>query len=137
MRLLVDSSVWIDYFNGRPTPETDALDAMLGREEILVGDIILGEVLQGFRRDQDFEQTLQALRLFPWVEMLGPEVALESARNYRRLRKMGVTVRKTIDSFIATWCILHDAPLLHSDRDFDAFEERLGLWVIHPHKATE
>ena len=132
MRLLVDSSVWIDYFNGRVTPETDALDAMLGREEILVGDIILGEVLQGFRRDDDFQQALEALRLFPWVTLLGPEVALESAQNYRKLRKMGMTVRKTIDSFIATWCILHDTPLLHSDRDFDAFEARLGLRVIHP-----
>ncbi len=130
MRLLVDSSVWIDYFNGRLTPETDALDAMLGREEILVGDIILGEVLQGFRRDADFQQALEALRLFPWVALLGPEVAVESAQNYRRLRKMGMTVRKTIDSFIATWCIINHVPLLHSDRDFEPFE-RQGLRVIH------
>ena len=129
MMLLVDSSVWIDYFNGRLTPETDYLHAALGRQEILVGDIILGEVLQGFRLDRDFQRALEALRLFPQVELLGAEVAVESARNYRRLRKAGVTVRKTIDCSIATWCILNETPLLHSDRDFGAFE-RLGLMVV-------
>jgi len=129
MKLLVDSSVWIDYFNGRVTAETDYLHEALGRDEILVGDIILGEVLQGFRRDGDFQQALDALLLFPQVALLGPEVAIESAHNYRRLRKSGVTGRKTIDSFIATWCILNDVPLLHCDRDFAPFE-RLGLKVV-------
>jgi len=129
MKLLVDSSVWIDYFNGRITPETEYLHAALGRDEILVGDIILGEVLQGFRRDRDFQQAREALLLFPQVGLLGSKVAIESARNYRRLRKSGVTVRKTIDCFIATWCILHRIPLLHTDRDFDAFEA-LGLMVV-------
>ena len=129
MKLLVDSSVWIDYFNGRITPETDCLHASLGRDEILVGDIILGEVLQGFRLDRDFHRALDALLLFPQVRLLGHEVAIASAKNYRLLRKSGVTVRKIIDCFIATWCILKDIPLLHSDRDFNAFE-RLGLIAV-------
>ena len=130
--ILVDSSVWIDYFNGRETPETDFLDAILGREEILMGDIILTEVLQGFRRDEDFHRALHALLLFPQMSLLDTETAIESARNYRRLRKSGVTVRKTIDCIIATWCIVNDVHLLHADRDFHPFEKHLGLKVIHP-----
>ncbi len=132
MKHLVDSSVWINYFNGVQTPQTDYLDGILGKEEILVGDLILGEVLQGFRRDHDFEQALQTLLLFPQVALLDTTIAIESARFYRILRKSGVTVRKTIDCFIATWCILQETPLLHNDRDFRPFEERLGLRVIHP-----
>ena len=130
MKLLVDSSVWIDYFNGYPNPETDYLDFALGKERILVGDVILGEVLQGFRSDHDFERALQALRLFPQVNLLGPTVAIESARRYRQLREVGITVRKTIDCFIATWCILNNVPLLHNDRDFDPFEQQLGLRTL-------
>ncbi len=131
MKLLVDSSVWIDYFNGNLTSETDYLDFALGKESILVGDVILGEVLQGFRNDRDFERALQALRLFPQVNLLGATVAIESSRRYRQLRKTGVTVRKTIDCFIATWCILNHVPLLHNDRDFDPFEQQLGLQTLH------
>ena len=132
MRFLVDSSVWIDYFNGVISPETDFLDAALGRDEILVGDLILSEVLQGFRHDRDFDQALQALLLFDQVSLLNQDVAIESARNYRRLRRRGVTVRKTIDALIATWCIQHDTPLLHCDRDFDPFATFLMLKVIAP-----
>ena len=129
--ILVDSSVWIDYFNGIKTRETDTLDQILGEQILLVGDLILAEVLQGFRRDEDFEQARRALFSFQIVKMLDPELAVQSARNYRTLRSQGITIRKTIDCLIATYCIESGNALLHSDRDFDAFEDRLGLSVIH------
>ncbi len=130
--LLVDSTVWVDYFNGRRTPQTDYLDQALTRRPILVGDIILAEVLQGFRRDEDFQQAREALDRFPQVNMLDLKLAVQSASNYRTLRKKGITVRKTIDCFIATYCIATGNELLHDDRDFDPFEQYLGLLVIHP-----
>ena len=128
--ILVDSSVWIDYFNGRTTPQTDLLDELLGAQPILVGDIILGEVLQGFHHEGDFERALFALNRFEQTSMLNPDLAVQSARNYRTLRKMGITMRKTIDCFIATYCIENGHTLLHSDRDYDPFEKHLGLLVI-------
>ena len=129
--ILVDTSVWIDYFNGQTTPETTILDEILGVEEILMGDIILAEVLQGFRSDQDFEAALNALSRFKQAGMLNPDLAIRSARNYRQLRKTGITVRKTVDCLIATFCIENRVELLHSDRDFDPFEQHLGLQVRH------
>ena len=136
MTLLVDSSVWIDYFNGEQTPEADLLNSSLGHREIVVGDLILTEVLQGFGREEDFEEAREALLKFPLLDMVGAEAALKSAGNFRRLRSRGVTVRKTIDSLIATFCIEHDLELLHTDRDFDPFEEHLGLKVLHPERAN-
>jgi predicted nucleic acid-binding protein len=130
--LLVDSSVWIDYFNGAITPQTDTLHAALGRREIVVGDIILAEVLQGFRSDADFEAARRALGRFPQASMLGPELAVQSARHYRALRKMGITTRKTVDCFIATFVLAYNHELLHADSDFDPFEAYLGLRVVHP-----
>lgn len=130
--LVVDSTVWIDYFNGQVNPQTDYLDANLGAQPILVGDIILGEVLQGFRNDADFDKALQALSRFPQTAMLNPALALQSARNYRTLRKRGLTIRKTIDCFIATFCIQNSHSLLYNDSDFDPFEKHLGLGVVHP-----
>lgn len=135
MTLLVDSSVWIDYFNGVLTPETDYLDGSLGQREIVVGDLILAEVLQGFNRDRDFKRARHAMLEFPLVDMVGAEAALKSAGNFRALRRRGVTVRKTIDSLIAAFCIESGLDLLHSDRDFDPFEEHLGLKVLHPGEA--
>ena len=129
---MVDSTVWIDYFNGVTTPETDFLDDILGDQLILVGDIILAEVLQGFRSDKDFDQAYQALSKFQQVSMMNIDMALKSAQFFRLLRKRGVTIRKTIDCFIATFCIQNDYELLHSDRGFDHFEEHLGLKVSHP-----
>lgn len=129
--ILVDSSVWVDYFNGHITPETNELDKALGSEEILIGDIILAEVLQGFRSDQDFDAALNALAAFKGASMLNPELTIRSARNYRQLRKAGITIRKTIDCFIATYCIESRIEMLHSDRDFDPFEQQLGLQVRH------
>ena len=130
--ILVDSTVWINYFLGSTTPETDFLDSILGNQIIQVGDIILAEVLQGFRSDRDFEQAHQALLQFQPTRMLNPYLAVLSAQNYRTLRKQGITIRKTIDCMIATYCIELNLELLHSDRDFEPFEKHLGLQVIHP-----
>ena len=129
--ILVDSTVWIDYFNGRITLETTTLDRLLSTEEVIIGDIILAEVLQGFRSDQDFETARQACMKFSQVSLLNPNLAVQSASNYRQLRKAGITVRKTIDCFIATFCIENNIELLHCDRDFDPFEQYLGLKVMH------
>jgi len=128
MPLVVDSSVWIDYFNGQKNAETDTLDAALSVEEILIGDLILTEVLQGFRKQSEFHKAQELLNHFSIVPMLGPEMAVKSAENYRKLRQQGITVRKTIDVMIATYCIEHALPLLYSDRDFDPMVQYLGLY---------
>ena len=125
--ILVDSSVWIDYFRGVPTGRTDRLDELLGREPLAVGDIILTEVLQGFDRDKDFDQALRLMTSLTLVEIVGRDIAVQAARNFRALRARGVTVRKTIDTLIATRCIEDGLALLYSDRDFDPFVEHLGL----------
>lgn len=129
--ILVDSSVWIDYFNGVSSPETNILDNLLGKEYIIVGDVIYTEILQGFRGDRDFRTARNLLDRFPFFEMLGKTVALQSAINYRLLRKQGISIRKTIDVIIATFCKVRGCRLLHSDRDFDPFERQLGLICIH------
>jgi predicted nucleic acid-binding protein len=125
--ILVDSSVWIDYFRGSPTEGAARLDLLLQSEPILVGDLILAEVLQGFTRDTDYSAARKALTSLDQVQLGGTDIAMRAVVNCRRLRALGITVRKTIDTLIATWCIAHDCALLHDDRDFDAFEARLGL----------
>ena len=130
--LIVDSTVWIDYFNGLENPQTDYLDQIVDRIPILVGDLILAEVLQGFRDDSDFEEARRALSKYIQVEMVNSEFALQSARNYRLLSRKGVTVRKTIDSLIATYCIENEHDLLHNDNDFDGYEKHLRLRVVRP-----
>ena len=117
---------------GRFNPETDYLDRVLSEEPILVGDLILAEILQGFRSDRDFEKARTALLNFEQAGMLNQHIALKSAQNYRILRKKGITVRKTIDCIIATFCIEGNHRLLHCDSDFDAFEQHLGLNTVHP-----
>ncbi len=128
--ILVDSSVWIDYFNGKTTTKTDWLDSALGHEQIIMGDLILVEVLQGFQSDTDFKTARKMLLNFPFLEMVGEELAIKSALNYRLLRKYGVTVRKTIDIMIGTFCIHHRFSLLHDDRDFDPMKKYLKLNTI-------
>ena len=130
--LIVDSTVWIAYFNGLENPETDYLHTMVDKISILIGDLILAEVLQGFRVDADFEKARRTLGKYIQVEMVSPALALQSARNYRLLRRKGITVRKTIDGLIATYCIENEHDLLHSDSDFDGYEKHLGLKVVHP-----
>jgi predicted nucleic acid-binding protein len=128
--ILVDSSVWIGYFNGKKTPQTDWLDSSLGNTPVIIGDLILTEVLQGFQNDKDFKVARDILAGIPFVAMGGKVIALESAKNYRLLRKKGVTVRKTIDVTIGTFCIHYRLSLLHDDRDFDPMVKFLGLNTI-------
>jgi len=130
--LVVDSTIWIDYFNGLESPQTNYLHQIADQIPILIGDLILAEVLQGFRDDNDFETARRALGKFIKVEMVNPKLALQSARNFRLLRCKGVTVRKTIDGLIATYCIENEHDLLHNDSDFDGYESHLGLRVVHP-----
>jgi hypothetical protein len=128
--ILVDSSVWIDYFNGKKTSQTEWLDSSLGTTPVIMGDLILTEVLQGFQNDKDFKVAKDLLLGMTFMSMGGKIIALESATNYRLLRKRGVTVRKTIDVIIGTFCIHYQLPLLHDDRDFDPMVEFLGLKAI-------
>lgn len=128
--IVVDTSVWVDYFNGVISSTTDQLHHLLGQRSILIGDIILAEVLQGFKNNIDFKKAKQSLEIFPFAEMLGKNVAIESALNYRRLRAKGATVRKTIDVIIGTFCIINQLPLLHNDRDFLLLEKHCGLQIF-------
>jgi len=130
--ILADSSVWIDFFAGRPNPESLWLRKELVDQQIGLTDLILCEVLQGIRNDEDFRRVHLRLSSLPILDCGGEGLAVASARNYRVLRAKGITVRKTIDCLIATFCIEHGHELLHNDRDFDPFEEHLGLRVIHP-----
>lgn len=125
--ILVDSSVWIDFFNGVPTPETDRLDALLGQDDVATGDLILVEVLQGIRNDSDFRAVKRALSEFPSFDLLGRERAARAAMRYRRLRRNGVTIRKTVDVVIASFCVDEGIRLLFSDRDFLPMVKYLGL----------
>jgi hypothetical protein len=128
--ILVDSSVWIDYFKGTITPQTEILDSLLGRQPLAIGDLILTEVLQGFADERDFNKARIMLTSLLVVELGGQKTAIQAARNFRALRALGVTVRKTIDTVIATRCIENGYDLLHSDRDFDPFAKHLGLRVV-------
>ena len=147
--ILVDSSVWIDYFNGNNTPATRKLDDLLNRQKltlqhlagnrpsverwrgrIAVGDLILTEVLQGFADEREFSAARTVLTRFSVVELCGRQIAIKAAKNYCELRRRGVTIRKTIDTIIATRCIESGHELLHDDRDFDAFAKHLGLRVV-------
>ncbi len=125
--ILVDSSVWIDYFRGTATPQAEMLDALLGHEPLIVGDLILAEVLHGFGSDRDFNQAKKLLTSLDVVNLVNPDIAIQAARNFRTLRAMGITVRKTIDTLIATRCIQSRFTLLYSDRDFDPFVQHLEL----------
>ena len=125
--ILVDSSVWIDYFRGAETPQCERLDALLGNQPLAIGDLILAEVLQGFTSDQDFNQAMRLLTSLVVIDVGGQEIAIQAAKNFRTLRALGVTVRKTIDTLIATRCIESGLTLLHADRDFEPFVIHLGL----------
>jgi len=125
--IFVDSSVWIDYFNGKITSETDYLDDILGLKPLVIGDIVLTEVLQGFRADKDYKKAKELLLSLPVYEILNKERSLTCADNYRLLRKKGITIRKTIDTIIATYCIENELQLLFSDKDFKPFVEKMGL----------
>jgi predicted nucleic acid-binding protein len=125
--ILVDSSVWVDYFRGVDTAEADKLDTFLGVEQVITGDLILTEVLQGFISEREFNQGRKLLASLPTIPLVGEEIAVQAARNFRKLRTLGITIRKTIDTLIATSCIEKEISLLYSDRDFDPFVQHLGL----------
>ena len=127
--VVVDTTVWIDYVRGLDAPYTNALDYELLHNQVITGDLLMTEFLQGFRNDKDFEAAKEIMNSLIYCDMLGKDIALKSAMNFRFLRKNGITVRKTADIIIGTFCIEHDLPLLHNDRDFDPMEKYLGLRV--------
>jgi hypothetical protein len=125
--VIADTSVWIDYFNGTLSVETNALDAALEQGEVAIGDIIFLEILQGFRSDRDYKMARSKLSVLEQYEMLGRDIVIKCADNYRLLKKKGITIRKTNDIIIATFCIENKVPLLFSDRDFLPFVKHLKL----------
>jgi len=127
--IVADTSVWIDYVRGIDAPHTNLLDYELDHSRIVTGDLIIAEFLQGFRKEEDFQKAKQIMETLEYHDFVGKDIALRAAQNYRKLRKSGTTVRKTIDVIIATFCIENDFDLLHNDRDFDPMERLLGLRV--------
>jgi predicted nucleic acid-binding protein len=125
--VMVDSSVWIDYLNNTNNSQTDILDILFEKETIYIGDLILMEVLQGIRNDRNFDKTKAMFDLFPCVNLISQTSAIKSARNYRSLRKKGITIRRVIDIIIGTFCIENNFTLLHNDKDFLPIEKHLGL----------
>jgi len=125
--IVVDSSVWIDFLNGRNARHVRRLRVLLGTDEIIVGDLMLCEVLQGLDSEREAQEVETLLRRFEIVPMAGDAIATSAARNFRALRRRGITVRKTIDLLIGTWCIANDTPLLHNDGDFRPMARHLGL----------
>ena len=130
--ILVDSSVWIDHFNGKMTAEVGSLHNFLDRGEVLVGDLVMTEVLQGFKHNRDFDLALRFMRALTVVEIVNEKIALQAAVNHRLLRSKGISIRKTIDTLIATCCIENGHTLLYSDRDFDPFVKLLGMKTATP-----
>lgn len=128
--LFVDTSVWIDYFKGADTPGATLLDTALGQRHIVIGDLVLAELLSGFRSEREAQSAMAWLSPFDCVTVGGPEVAIAAAANYRYLRRKGATVRKTIDLLIGTYCLIHNHDLLHADRDFEPLSRYLGLRVL-------
>lgn len=127
--ILVDTSVWIDYFNGASTNQTEILDRILSERSVLMGDIILAEILQGFDSDKEFRSAKQALDALDCVRLGGKSLAIKAASNFRFLRVKGITIRKTVDMLIGSWCIEHEVELLHNDRDFDQIATHLPLQI--------
>ena len=133
--IIVDTSVWVDYFRGTRSAQVDWLDARLTKERFGLTDLILCEALQGVTTDRTFRMVQKELLRLEIFETGTVELAIEAAGNYRRLRTAGRTVRRTIDCLIATFCLAEGYRLLHNDRDYDAFEEVLGLKVVHLQSA--
>ena len=127
--IVADTSVWIDYVNGVVTPQTNILDIELENRRVATGDLIIVEFLQGFREDKQFQEAKDLMDSLEYFDFVGKELAINAAQNFRKLRKKGITIRKTIDVLIATFCIEYGFELLHNDRDFDLMVEILGLRV--------
>jgi len=127
--IVVDTSVWIDYVNGVITPQTNLLDIELENSRIVTGDLIITEFLQGFRDDKQYYEAKELMESLEYCDFVGKEIAIKAAENFRKLRKKGITVRKTIDVLIATFCVENGYELIHNDKDFDQMEEILGLRI--------
>jgi len=127
--IVADTSVWIDYVNGVVTPQTNILDIELENRRVATGDLIIVEFLQGFREDKQFQEAKDLMDSLEYYDFVGREIAISAAQNFRKLRKKGITIRKTMDVLIATFCIEYGFELLHNDRDFDPMEEVLGLRI--------
>ena len=132
--VVVDTTVWIDYIHGLDAPHTNALDHELQNNQVVTGDLLIAEFLQGFRDDKDYKAAKEIIDSLIYCDMLGKEIAIKSAENYRFLRKQGITIRRTADIIIGTFCIEHDLPLLHNDRDFEPIEKYLGLRIYQIRK---
>lgn len=128
--ILVDTSVWIDFFNGKDTAEVSILGDALSTQVVAIGDLIALEILQGFKSDKDYSAAKNIIDALTIYDMLGRNAVYGCAENYRVLRKKGVTIRKTADVIIATFCIENNFPLLFSDKDFQPFVEHLGLRAV-------
>jgi predicted nucleic acid-binding protein len=131
--IVVDSSIWIDFFNGIATAEVERLRTLIGQQPLLVGDVMLLEILQGVASEREARRVENALRQFDVAPMLDPDLAVQGAAYYRRLRQRGITLRKTIDLIIGTFCIAHRHTLLTSDRVFLPMAEHLGLKLLQEH----
>ena len=127
--VFVDTTVWIDYVRGLDTPYTNALDYELIHNQVITGDLIMVEFFQGFHSDKDFEAAKEIMDSLIYCDMLGKDIALKSAMNFRLLQKNGITIRKTADIIIGTFCIENNFPLLHNDRDYTPMEKYLGLRI--------
>ena len=127
--ILVDTSVWVNYFNGIVNKQTESLDHLLSERTVLVGDIILTEILQGFDRDKEFRLAKKALNPLDCVHLGDKSLAIKAASNFRFLRSKGVIIRKTVDMLIVSWCIEHEVELLHNDKDFDLIATQLPLQI--------
>ncbi|MGF1479837.1 MAG: PIN domain nuclease [Cyanophyceae cyanobacterium] len=123
----IGTSVWIDYVNGKATVQTDKLDNLLSSTIIIIGDLVLAEILQGFREDQDYQLVKQLLQKLELISLCNISTGIKSADNYRKLRKQGITVRKTIVCLMAMYCIANNLPLLYADQDFEPFKTHFGL----------
>ncbi len=128
--ILIDTSAWIDYFNGTENPTTALVDRILDKEPVLIGDLIYCELLQGFKTDEKYCEVKELLNNLTHVELAGFEIAEKAAMNYRGLRKQGIPIRKTMDIIIATFCVENGVALIHKDRDFDIMSETLGLTIL-------
>lgn len=130
--ILVDTSVWIDYLNGSLSWQTDHLDKALTDETIIIGDLIIAELLQGFDSNADFSIAKEMVNNLNCVQIGGKELAIIAASHFRVLRSKGITIRKTVDMLIGSWCIEHNVNLLHNDKDFERMAEQLPLKMVSP-----
>jgi len=134
--VVVDTTVWIDYIHGLENPYTNALDYELLHNQVITGDLLITEFLQGFRSDSDFEAAKEIINNLIYCDMLGKEMALKSAANFRLLRKNGITIRKTADIIIGTFCIENELPLLHNDKDYEPMAKYLGLRIYKTNELS-